>query len=106
MAAAQGAVYVARPLTSYRLLAVGSGAREIGLVAAAFALLPLFLAIPLGRLADRRHDRPLLVGGCSAQVVACLLLAYAKSPLGLAAASVARPRPPRPGARGAGRDRP
>jgi MFS family permease len=87
LAAAQAAVYVARPLTSYRLLAVGAGAREIGLVAAAFALLPLFLAIPLGRVADRRHDRPLLVGGCSAQVVACLLLGWAKSPLGLAAAS-------------------
>ncbi len=63
MTAAQAAVYVARPMTSYRLLSVGAGAREIGLATAAFALLPLFLAIPLGRLADRRHDRPLLVGG-------------------------------------------
>lgn len=87
MAAAQAAVYVARPLTSYRLLAVGAGPREIGLVAAAFALLPLFLAIPLGRLADRRHDRPLLVGGCSAQVLACLSLGSARTPLGLAGAS-------------------
>ncbi len=87
MAAAQAAVYVARPLTSYRLLAVGAGPREIGLVAAAFALLPLFLAIPLGRLADRRHDRPLLAGGCSAQVLACLLLGSARTPIGLAGAS-------------------
>jgi MFS family permease len=87
MAAAQAAVYVARPLTSYRLLAVGAGPRAIGLVAAAFALLPLFLAIPFGRLADRRHDRPLLVGGCAAQVAACLLLGVARTPLGLAGAS-------------------
>jgi MFS family permease len=87
MAAAQAAVYVARPLTSYRLLALGAGPREIGLVAAAFALLPLFLAIPLGRLADRRRDRPLLVGGCSMQLLACLLLGSASTPLGLAGAS-------------------
>jgi MFS family permease len=87
MAAAQAAVYVARPLTSYRLLAVGAGPREIGLVAAAFALLPLFLAIPLGRLADRHRDRPLLVGGCAAQIVACLLLGWAGTPLGLAGSS-------------------
>jgi MFS family permease len=87
MAAAQAAVYVARPLTSYRLVAVGAGPREVGFVAAAFALLPLFLAIPLGRMADRRHDRPLLVGGCAAQVLACLVLGSVESAPALAAAS-------------------
>jgi MFS family permease len=84
---AQAAVYVARPVTSYRLLSLGAGPREIGLVAAAFALLPLFLAIPFGRFADRRHDGPLLVGGCGAQILGCLWLAAARSPLGMAAAS-------------------
>jgi MFS family permease len=87
MTTAQAAVYVARPVTSYRLLAVGAGPREIGLVAAAFALLPLFLAIPFGRVADRRHDAPLLIGGCSAQVLACLVLGTVESTLALAAAS-------------------
>src|SRR5215210_6141932 len=87
MAAAQAAVYVARPTTSYRLLALGEGPREVGLVAAAFAVLPLVVAIPLGRHADRRHGARLLGAGCATQVVACLLLAWAQTPLGLGAAS-------------------
>lgn len=87
MTAGMAAVYLVRPATSYRLLAFGAGGRAIGLVTAAFALLPLFLAIPLGRIADRRHDRPLLVGGCSLELAACLLLAWARTPLGLGAAS-------------------
>lgn len=86
MTASQTAVYIARPMTSYRLLAVGAGSREIGLVTASFALLPLFAAIPLGRSTDRRQF-PLITAGCAGQVVACLLLASARTPVGLAAAS-------------------
>ena len=85
MTVAQAAVYVARPITSYRLLAVGAGPREVGLVAAAFALIPLFLAIPLGRFSDRRRGGPLLVAGSAVQAAACLLLAVARTPLELAA---------------------
>jgi len=87
MGVAQAAVYVARPMTSYRLLGLGAGAREVGLVAASFALVPLFLAIPLGRLSDRRGGARLLVVGCAIQVAACVLLAAAETTLGLAAAS-------------------
>ena len=86
MTIAQAAVYVARPMTSYRLLGLGEGARAVGLVTAAFALLPLFLAIPLGRFADRRGG-PLLGAGCAVQALACVLLAVAKTPLTLAGAS-------------------
>jgi MFS family permease len=86
MTASQIAVYIARPITSYRLLGLGAGAREVGLVTAAFALLPLFLAIPLGRSADRRRA-PLVTVGCAIQVVACVLLAWAQTPLTLGAAS-------------------
>ena len=64
MGIAQAAVYLIRPTTSYRLLAYGEGVREVGLVAAAFALLPIFLAIPLGRMSDRR-GAPLFVIGCA-----------------------------------------
>ena len=74
MTASQIAVYIARPITSYRLLGLGAGAREVGFVTAAFAVLPLFLAIPLGRSADRRRA-PLVTVGCAIQVVACVLLA-------------------------------
>lgn len=86
MTASQVAVYIARPITSYRLLGLGAGAREVGFVTAAFALLPLFLAIPLGRSADRRRA-PLVTVGCAIQVLACVLLAWAQTPLTLGAAS-------------------
>src|SRR6476659_6530894 len=49
--AGQAAQYLARPMTSYRLLALGAGPREVGYVAATFAVVPVFLAIPLGRFA-------------------------------------------------------
>jgi MFS family permease len=86
MTASQIAIYIARPITSYRLLGLGAGAREVGFVTAAFALLPLFLAIPLGRSADRGRA-PLVTVGCAIQVVACVLLAWAQTPLTLGAAS-------------------
>src|SRR3954464_8444532 len=87
MATAQAAVYLVRPTTSYRLLGLGEGATAVGLVAAAFALVPLFLAIPLGRRADRRHGGRLLLVGCAVQVAGCLLLAAARSPVTLGVAS-------------------
>jgi len=86
MGVAQAAVYIVRPTTSYRLLAYGEGARQVGLVAAAFALLPIFLAIPLGRMSDRRGP-PLMLLGCSTQTLGCLLLTLASTTVTIAAAS-------------------
>jgi MFS family permease len=87
MAVAQAAVYIVRPMTSYRLLGLGAGPAAVGIVTAAFAIVPLFLAIPLGRRADRRHGASLLVVGCAVQAVGCLLLAAARSPWTLGGAS-------------------
>lgn len=86
MTASQVAIYIARPVTSYRLLGVGAGPTQIGLVTAAFAILPLFLAIPLGRWADRRR-LPWVAIGCGIQIVACGLLATFVSPFALGGAS-------------------
>jgi MFS family permease len=87
MGTGQTAVYLVRPTTSYRLLALGHGATAVGLVAAAFALVPLFLAIPLGRRADRRHGARLLLFGCAIEVMGCSLLALIESPVALGVAS-------------------
>jgi MFS family permease len=87
MGVAQAAVYMVRPMTSYRLLAYGEGAREVGLVAAAFAVLPIFLAIPLGRFSDRRSGAPLLLVGCAVQTAGCLLLAVSATTPTIAASS-------------------
>jgi MFS family permease len=87
MGTGQIAVYLVRPTTSYRLLGLGHGATAVGVVAATFALVPLFLAIPLGRRADRRHGARLLLFGCAVQTVACTLLAFGRSAVSLGAAS-------------------
>ena len=87
MAAGQTAVYLVRPTTSYRLLGLHYGATAVGVVAAAFALVPLFLAIPLGRRADRRHGAQLVAFGCAVEIVGCVLLAFGHSALALGAAS-------------------
>jgi len=86
--AGQAAQYLARPMTSYRLLALGAGPREVGYVAAAFAVVPVFLAIPLGRFADRRRTETLLVAGSILLAAACGALAFGASVWALAAASV------------------
>jgi len=86
--AGQAAQYLARPMTSYRLLALGAGPREVGYVAAAFAVVPVFLAIPLGRFADRRRSETLLVFGAGLLAAGCVALAFGTGVWSLAAASV------------------
>jgi MFS family permease len=83
----QAAVYLARPVTSYRALALGADARAVGLVTAAFALVPLLVAVPLGRASDRWRPGYLLTGGIALGAVACVLLGTAGGLWGLALAS-------------------
>jgi MFS family permease len=83
----QAALYLARPVTSYRALALGADARAVGLVTAAFALVPLVVAVPLGRTSDRWRPGYLLTGGIALGAVACGLLGLAGTLLGLALAS-------------------
>jgi hypothetical protein len=47
--AGQAAQYLARPMTSYRLLALGAGPREVGYVAATFAVVPDRMECPAPR---------------------------------------------------------
>jgi hypothetical protein len=47
----QAAMFLARPVTSYRALALGADERVIGLITASFAVVPLLVAVPLGRVA-------------------------------------------------------
>lgn len=44
---------IVRPVTSYKLILLGWGETEIGIATAAYALLPLFLALPFGRMQSR-----------------------------------------------------
>lgn len=58
-------VSMARPVTSYRMLALGADAEMVGLVGATFALPAMFLAVFVGRLTDRRHPGITLTAGAA-----------------------------------------
>ncbi|MFG2272953.1 MFS transporter [Streptomyces chartreusis] len=81
---AQGAVSMARPAVPYRALALGADERAIGVIAGVYALLPLFVAVPLGRRTDHGRCAPLLPvgvvlisGGCALSGLADSLWAMA-----------------------------
>jgi MFS family permease len=83
----QASLYLARPVTSYRALALGADPRAVGLITAAFAIVPLVVALPLGRAADRWRPGYLLAGGIVLSAVACVLLGFAGTLVGLALSS-------------------
>ena len=60
----QAVTSVVRPTASYRALELGTPPELLGALPAGFAVLPLLAAVTVGRVADRRGERPmLLVGG-------------------------------------------
>ncbi len=81
----QGAVSMARPSVSYHALELGADARAVGVITAAFALLPLAVAVPLGRRTDRGRCGPLLPLGIVLIAAGCALSGTASSLGALAA---------------------
>ncbi|SFN91558.1 Predicted arabinose efflux permease, MFS family [Geodermatophilus obscurus] len=88
MVLVQAGIAVARPVTTYRAIDLGAGALAVGLLTGAFALVPMLVALPLGRLADRRRPEPILGAGVALLVGGCLLLAASDSLAGIAAGNV------------------
>ncbi len=76
---AQGAVSMARPAVSYRALALGADVRAVGVITAVYALLPLLVAVPLGRRTDHGRCAPLLVAGVALISGGCALSGLAGS---------------------------
>ncbi|MFY7070398.1 MFS transporter [Nocardiopsis changdeensis] len=82
------ALNLTRPLISYRTIAVGGDAVEVGLITAAYALLPLVIAVPLGRATDRSARIAWIVGlGSVILAAGGLLLSLVDGLAGLALAS-------------------
>ncbi|HJE61016.1 MAG TPA: MFS transporter [Nocardiopsis listeri] len=82
------ALNLVRPLISYRTIAVGGDAFEVGLVTAAYALLPLVMAVSVGRFTDRSGRIAWLAGlGSLILAVGGLSLAVSGGLFGLALAS-------------------
>ncbi len=55
--------YIVRPSSAYQALELGVSPSLVGLVAASFAVVPLVLAVPVGRWVDGRHPFQNLLPG-------------------------------------------
>ncbi|MHA7285511.1 MFS transporter [Arthrobacter sp. MDT3-44] len=76
----QTALNLVRPVTTYKLLALDADTTTIGLVTAAYALIPLLSALPLGRLSDRMRRLSRLVAlGAALLGLGSLALALSSS---------------------------
>lgn len=64
--------FVLRPAMTYRAIELHTPGAALGLLAASFAMAPLFLAIPAGRLVDRTGERRVMVGGALLLTLTCL----------------------------------
>jgi MFS family permease len=62
----QAAFFAVRPMVSYRVLELGAGPLALGVMAASFSLLPLILAVVIGRFTDRiGSSRVIAAGVCT-----------------------------------------
>jgi MFS family permease len=57
--------FMLRPTAAYRALELGIPTMWLGVLSASFALAPLVLAIPTGRVVDRFGERGVMVAGAS-----------------------------------------
>ncbi len=62
----QGSLNLVRPITTYKLVALGAGGTTVGFVTAAYAVLPLVVALQLGRATDRVSWLRQLAGAAAA----------------------------------------
>lgn len=84
----QIALNLARPLISYKVLALGGDAATVGLIATAYALLPVVIALWLGRMTDRSPSvRGIIVAGTVLLASGPFLLSGAPSLLLIGVAS-------------------
>ena len=75
---AQTALNLVRPVTTYKLLSLGADAVTVGLVTAAYAVVPLATAMWLGRMTDRvRELRTMVLAGVVVLALGCAALAVA-----------------------------
>ncbi len=84
----QGAIYVIRPMITYRALELDASASTIGFIAAVYALLPVLLALTFGKMVGQIGEgRFVIVGTFFIGVSAALLLmAHSLAILAIAAA--------------------
>ena len=87
VALAQASIYVMRPMITYRAIENGASGFEIGLIASIYALLPLLVAVPMGRWVGRFGEIPLLIVGSLSFLVLGVTFAFLNDVIAIAAAT-------------------
>ncbi len=79
--AVQVVVSMARITTSYRVVELGLPVVWLGVIAATYAILPVVLALWIGRVMDRGHDALVAWIGCGLLVAGCagLFVSYSSA---------------------------
>jgi MFS family permease len=75
----QGAVYVVRPMVTYKAVDLGSDALLVGIVGATFALAPLLFAIQIGRWVDKGNSGKALFFGSLVALVTTISLIFVEN---------------------------
>ncbi|SJZ95655.1 Predicted arabinose efflux permease, MFS family [Marinactinospora thermotolerans DSM 45154] len=83
-----GALSTLRPVISYRSIEAGLDPAWIGVFSAALSLVPLFVAIPIGRWVDLHDERPAYLLGSAFLTASALALAWAHTPAAIIACSI------------------
>lgn len=87
VALAQASIYVMRPMITYRALENGASGYEVGLIASIYALLPLLIAVPMGRWVGKFGEIPLLFTGCFSFIILGVAFAFLNNFIAIAAAT-------------------
>ena len=87
VALAQASIYVMRPMITYRALENGASGYQIGLIASIYALVPLVIAVQMGRWVGRIGEVPLLFAGCISFIALGIAFAFLNNIIAIAAAT-------------------
>ena len=87
VALAQASIYVMRPMITYRALENGASGYQIGLIASIYALVPLVIAVQMGRWVGRIGEVPLLLAGCISFIALGISFAFLNNIIAIAAAT-------------------
>lgn len=75
----QGVIYILRPMITYRALELNASATAIGLIAAAYALLPVFMALTFGRWVGIIGEGRFVIFGTLGLIISSILMLAANS---------------------------
>jgi MFS family permease len=83
----QGVIYILRPMITYRALELNASAAAIGLIAAAYALLPVFMALTFGRWVGVLGEGKFVIFGTLGLAISSVMMLLADSILFLTIAA-------------------